>query len=142
MLKNIPDIISPELMKNLMEMGHSDTLVICDGNYPAYTMNDNVIPAYGHSVNDVLKAILEFFPLDTYTDHPVKLMQVVEGDPTVPVVWNDFKETIKKAGYDEEKVVTNIDRFDFYDQSKGAYLFIATTDRALYANVMLQKGVC
>ncbi len=142
MLKNIPDIISPELMKCLMEMGHSDTIVIADGNFPAYSMNDRVIPAYGHSVNDILEAILKFFPLDPYVDDPVKLMKVVDGDPTVPVVWDEFRETIKSEGYDDKKVVKQIDRFDFYDEAKGAFAVIATTDRALYANVLLQKGVC
>ncbi len=142
MLKNIPDIISPQLMKCLMEMGHSDTIVIADGNFPVHTMNNRVIDAYGHSVNDILEAILQFFPLDPYVDHPVNLMRVVEGDPTVPVVWEDFRKTIRDGGYDDKKVVEQIDRFDFYDKAKDAYLVIATTDRALYANVLLQKGVC
>jgi L-fucose mutarotase/ribose pyranase (RbsD/FucU family) len=35
MLKGIPSIISPELLKILMEMGHGDELVIGDGNFPA-----------------------------------------------------------------------------------------------------------
>ena len=35
MLKGIPKIISPELLKVLMEMGHGDELVIADGNFPA-----------------------------------------------------------------------------------------------------------
>ena len=30
MLKGIPSIISPELLKILMEMGHGDTIVIAD----------------------------------------------------------------------------------------------------------------
>ena len=35
MLKNIPAVLSPELLKILMEMGHGDELVIGDGNFPA-----------------------------------------------------------------------------------------------------------
>lgn len=34
MLKGIPKILSPELLKVLSEMGHSDRLVIADGNFP------------------------------------------------------------------------------------------------------------
>ena len=36
MLKGIPEILSPELLKVLCEMGHSDRLVIADGNFPGY----------------------------------------------------------------------------------------------------------
>ena len=35
MLKGIPKILSPELLKVLCEMGHGDRLVIADGNFPA-----------------------------------------------------------------------------------------------------------
>ena len=35
MLKGIPKILSPELLKVLAEMGHSDRIVIGDGNFPA-----------------------------------------------------------------------------------------------------------
>ena len=68
MLKNIPKILSPELLKVLCEMGHSDRIVIADGNFPAETMGKNniVIRADGHGCNEMLDAILELFPLDTY----------------------------------------------------------------------------
>ena len=34
MLKGIPSIISPELLKILAQMGHGDEIVIGDGNFP------------------------------------------------------------------------------------------------------------
>ena len=78
MLKGIPGILSPELLKVLCEMGHSDTIVIADGNFPAESIGKNaiVIRADGHGVPEILEAILKFFPLDTYIDTPVLLMQV------------------------------------------------------------------
>lgn len=140
MLKNIPEIISPELMKSLMEMGHGDELVIADGNYPAFSQGVKVIDGDGHRVLDYLVAILKFLPLDSYSQHSVVLMEVVKGDPTVPSVWDDYKAVIENAGYSRD-VVTNIDRFDFYDRSKTASFIISTSDRALYANMILKKGV-
>ena len=41
MLKGIPEILSPELLKVLCEMGHSDRLVIADGNFPVESMGKN-----------------------------------------------------------------------------------------------------
>ena len=38
-------------------------------------------------------------------------------------------------------VIGTIDRFPFYDEAKKAYVVIATSERAQYANVILQKGV-
>ena len=35
MLKNIPPILSPELLKVLCEMGHGDEIILADGNFPA-----------------------------------------------------------------------------------------------------------
>jgi L-fucose mutarotase len=140
MLKNIPAILCPELLKTLMEMGHGDEIIIADGNYPSHSQGVPVIRADGHDVQSFLDAILDYFPLDTYSDHPVALMQVVEGDPTVPVIWDRYKEIIVDKGYDLQ-VLENIDRFDFYDRSKEALANIATSDKALYANILLKKGV-
>ncbi len=82
MLKGIPKILSPELLKVLCEMGHGDRLVIGDGNFPAESMSKDaiVIRMDGHGTCDVLEAILQVFPLDTYVEKPVTLMKVIPGD--------------------------------------------------------------
>ena len=74
MLKGIPEILSPELLKVLCEMGHSDRLVIADGNFPVESMGKNAITIRcdGHGVPEILDAILKLFPLDTYVEHPAK----------------------------------------------------------------------
>ncbi len=82
MLKGIPEILSPELLKVLCEMGHSDCLVIADGNFPVMSMGKNahIIRMDGHGVPEILDAILRVFPLDTYIEKPVNLMEVMPGD--------------------------------------------------------------
>ena len=143
MLKGISKILSPELLKVLCEMGHSDRLVIADGNFPAESMGKDaiVIRMDGHGVCDVLDAILQLFPLDTYVEKPVNLMQVIPGEPVETPIWNEYEKIISK--YDErgEKAIGQIERFAFYEEAKTAYAIIATGESALYANVMLQKGV-
>lgn len=143
MLKGIPKILSPELLKVLCEMGHSDRLVIADGNFPSESMGKNakVIRCDGHGVPELLEAILTVFPLDTYVDAPVSLMQVMPGDNAETPIWVEYKEIISK--YDErgEKAIGQTERFAFYEETKTAYAIIATGESALYANIMLQKGV-
>lgn len=143
MLKGIPKILSPELLKVLCEMGHSDRLVISDGNFPAESMGKDaiVIRCDGHGVPELLDAILKVFPLDTYVEKPVNLMEVMPGDNVETPIWDTYKEIIAKHDERGGDCVGNIERFAFYEEAKTAYAIIATGESALYANIMLQKGV-
>lgn len=137
MLKGIPKIISPELIKIMMEMGHGDELVIGDGNFPGQSVNERCIRCDGHNVPELLEAILTLFPLDTY-QKPVYIMQKVPGDTVETPIWATFEELI--APYTDEKL-EQIERFEFYERAKKAYAVIVTGESALYANVILKKGV-
>lgn len=140
MLKNIPKLLSPELVKTLMEMGHGDEIVIADGNFPAETIGKRVVRCDGHGVTELLDAIMQLFPLDTYTEKPVMLMEVVPGDPVVPTIWDDYKAVINK--YEPENCkIEMIERFAFYERAKTAYAVVATSEEAIYANIILKKGV-
>lgn len=138
MLKNVPSIISPELLKILMEMGHGDTIVIGDGNFPAAANAKRLVRLDGHGVPEILDAILKLMPLDTYVKTPVSLMD--NGDKeNRPPIWDKYKKIIEKN--EGEKDIELIERFAFYTRAKNAYAIIATGETAIYANVILQKGV-
>ena len=143
MLKRIPSILSPELLKVLCEMGHSDRIVIGDGNFPAESMGKDaiVIRCDGHGVPELLDAILQVMPLDTYVEKPMNLMEVMPGDPVETPIWDTYKEIVAKHDKRGAACVGNIERFQFYEEAKKAYAIIATGESAVYANVMLQKGV-
>ncbi len=143
MLKGIPKILSPELLKVLCEMGHSDRLVIADGNFPSESMGKNakVIRCDGHGVPELLEAILTVFPLDTYVETPVSLMQVMPGDNVETPIWDEYKEIVSRFDERGQKAIGQTERFAFYEETKTVYAIIATGESALYANIMLQKGV-
>ncbi len=143
MLKGIPKIISPELLKVLCEMGHGDELVIADGNFPCESVGKNarVIRADGNGVPEILNAVLALFPLDAYSEKPVSLMEVVKGDtvPT-PEIWDDYKILLNR--YEKGNCeIEYMERFAFYERAKNAYAIIATGEEAVYANILLKKGV-
>ena len=143
MLKGIPKYISPDLLKYLAEMGHGDELVIADGNFPAQRIGKNahVVRADGHGVPEILDAVLELIPLDTYVDRPVALMQVCDGDTCgTPAIWQDYNDILQKHEPDNHEI-EYVERFAFYDRAKDAQLIIATGEEAIYANVILKKGV-
>ena len=140
MLKEIPAILTPELLKIMMEMGHGDELVLADGNYPRFGHPERVVRCDGHGIPKLLDAILRFMPLDTYVGHPVTLMAVVPGDPYVPEIWDTYREIIAKhepLGARDEA----INRADFYARAAKAYAVVTTSEAALYANIILKKGV-
>ncbi len=141
MLKGIPKILSPELLKILMEMGHGDQIVIADGNFPSANYAKRLVRLDGHNVPEILDAILRFFPLDPYVERPVQLMEVVKGDNVKPVIWDTYKQLIAQYGGKPEEQIQFVERFAFYEKAKQAYAVIATGEEALYANVILQKGV-
>ncbi|XID94058.1 L-fucose mutarotase [Paenibacillaceae bacterium WGS1546] len=140
MLKGISSLISPELLKILMEMGHSDEIVLADGNFPAASHARRLVRADGHGAPELLDAILRLFPLDQYVDKPVALMKVMPGDTVETPIWSVYAEIIEArtglaAPFEE------VERFAFYERAKQAYAIVATGERALYANLILKKGV-
>ena len=139
MLKGIPSIISPDLMKVLMEMGHGDEIVLADGNFPSASHAQRLIRSDGHGIPELLTAILQFLPLDTYVEHPVGLMAVVPGDPVQPTIWKEYENIIQQQELSFS--LEYIERFDFYERTKKAYAVVATSEKALYANIILKKGV-
>lgn len=143
MLKGIPKIIPPELLKVLCEMGHGDQLVIADGNFPAESIGKNaiVVRMDGHGGGEILKAILTVFPLDTYVDKPATLMEKVPGDTVTTPIWDVYAGLIKEHDERGADAIGSLERFAFYEQAKNAYCVIASGESAQYANLILQKGV-
>lgn len=148
MLKGIPNIISPELLKVLDEMGHTDELTIADGNYPGGSFGVPVIRADGHGVPEILDAILQLFPLDTYPNSdgvmvpPCTLMAVEPGDTAKTPIWDEFKAIVKKHDERGDDCFTEINKWDFYKQTEAkSRVVIQTSETAIYANIILRKGV-
>lgn len=138
MLKNISPVISPELLKILMEMGHGDEIVIGDGNFPAASIAQRLVRLDGHGVNEILDAVLKLMPLDTYVEAPVALMD--NGDASNrPPIWADYEKTVNDN--EGDKKFELVERFAFYERAKKAYCVVATGETAIYANIILKKGV-
>ncbi|TDF94044.1 L-fucose mutarotase [Paenibacillus piri] len=140
MLIGISKLISPELIKILMEMGHGDELVLADGNFPAASMAQRLVRCDGHPVPELLEAILKLFPLDTYVQHPAALMDKVPGDTVETPIWKRY-QTIVAPYAAVEQPFEYVERFAFYERAKEAYAIVATGEEALYANIILKKGV-
>jgi len=140
MLKGVPAILSPEILKTLMEMGHGDEILIADGNFPSASHAQRLLRCDGHDIPELLAAIMKFFPLDIYAQQPAAVMAVDPDDDYKPEVWDDFAAVIKDSGEKCESF-EQMRREAFYDRAKKAYAVIATSESSLYANLILRKGV-
>eukprot|EP01006_Ploeotia_vitrea_P066879 TRINITY_DN95924_c0_g1_i1.p1 TRINITY_DN95924_c0_g1~~TRINITY_DN95924_c0_g1_i1.p1 ORF type:complete len:169 (+),score=5.70 TRINITY_DN95924_c0_g1_i1:25-531(+) len=141
MLKGVPANISPDLMKAMMEMGHGDEIVIADGNFPAASCAQRLIRADGDSCTSLLKSMMRFMPLDKY-DKNAMVMELVPDDAKrlgEPPIWADFKQIISE--HESDATLTPVERFAFYERAKKAFAVVATSETAIYANLILKKGV-
>lgn len=141
MLKNIPKIIPPELMKDMMDMGHSDVMILADANFPGTSHARKIIRMDTVEIPELLEAVMQFFPLDFFVEEPVKLMRNLPEEP-VPAIWDIYNEILKK--YDQDNAFCQfgfIDRLPFYEEAEKAYVIVQTGTTARYANIVLQKGV-
>ena len=143
MLKGIPKILSPELLKVLCEMGHGDCILLADGNFPSASIGKNakVIRCDGHGVPELLDAILQLMPLDCNVEKPVGVMKVSAGDPVETPIWDTYYDLIATYDARGKSTVEELERQAFYEAGRNCYAIVATGESALYANIMLRKGV-
>ncbi|MCQ2793559.1 MAG: fucose isomerase [Bacilli bacterium] len=137
MLKGLPKEINPDLLKVLSEMGHGDTILIADANFPAYSKGIKVIRADNIKVSAMLKAMLKLIPLDTFSNKSAVVMIKDEG--MLPECSSTYQKIIDNV---KEKIkVTGLFRNDFYVASTSCYAIVLTSDTTPYANIILRKGI-
>ena len=140
MLKNVPAILSPDLLYMIAQMGHGDEIVLADANFPATSIAKRLVRADGHGVPAVLEGILKLFPLDSFVEMPAAVMQRVDKPSEPAPVWTEFQRLLDSAEA-RHVAIERVERFAFYERAKKAFGVVATGETALYGNLILKKGV-
>ena len=143
MLDNVSKLLNGDMLKALCDMGHGETMVIADANFPAKTVSDNIISCPGMNVSDVLEAIVDLFPVDVeYTEKPAIIMELTDGDKAKglprPEAWDDYERILSKR-YPGIKL-NNVPREKFYELSRETIVVFLTGEDRLYGNLLLTKG--
>ncbi len=139
MLIGIHPLLGPDLLHALQTMGHGDEIVIGDANFPAASQGPKVIRADGIGGVNLLTAILTHFPLDPYADTAAWRMAVVEDPNKIPEICVIYQDIVSRlAG---KFTVAPLERFAFYERAKKAAYIVASGETAIYANIILKKGV-
>lgn len=137
MLIGINPLVTADLLHALAAMGHGDTIVLVDANYPA-TRGRRTLDLAGADIVQSLRAVLSLLPLDSFIPEPACVMQVV-GDPAaVPPVFTEMNRALADHGH---KPAATTERHAFYAAAEQAYAIVRTGERRFYGNILLTKGV-
>lgn len=145
MLKQIDPLLNADVLYALRAMGHGDTLVLCDANFPAdaiarQTVLGKVLRIDGVGTREAARAILSVMALDTAVDTPAHRMEVVGEPDNILPVQQEVQEEINRAE-GRARTLGSIERFAFYDVARTAYCVIATGERRFYGCFVFKKGV-
>ena len=140
MLRNIPAILSPDLLQTLRAMGHGDDIVIADANFPATALANRCHRLDGIAATEVLEAVLCVMPLDSFVSDPALVMEVVDDPKAVPPIVSAFQDIVTQTA-DTPAQLGRLERFAFYERAKAAFAIVQTGETRLYGNIILKKGV-
>ncbi len=145
MLKGIDSRLNAEVLYVLAAMGHGDTLVIADTNFPSdsvarATLHGDLLRMGNITAAEAVEAVLSVMPLDTFVDDFAARMEIVDEPDTVPPVQEEVQAAVD-AAEGRHRPMISIERFDFYDRARDAYAVIQTGERRFYGCFILRKGV-
>lgn len=137
MLLGLPPILGPELLFTLRAMGHGDEIALVDGNYPAHEHARRLVRADGHAISALLAAILQVLPIDT--DEPPGIFRsALQNDPTQSgAIHAQIDAICASHGHSTMPLAGAA----LYQRIKLAHTVVATSESALFANIILRKGV-
>ena len=140
MLRGLNPILTPDLLWNLASMGHGDDIVIADANFPGATMGKRLVRLDGIPATEIVEAVLTIMPLDDFATDSARTMAVVGNSSEIPPIVAEFQEIIDKVADTESKILP-VERFEFYEMAKNAFVVVQTGETRLYGNIILKKGV-
>ncbi len=145
MLKGIDPRLNADVLYCLRSMGHGDTLVIADTNFPAdsvarHTIYGDLLRMENLTCAEAMEAILSVLPLDTFVEDFAARMEVVDKPDEVPDVQAEVQAQIDLAE-GRPRPMVSVERFEFYDRARESYAVIQTGERQFYGCFILRKGV-
>ena len=140
MLKNVPALLTPDLLHTLAAMGHGDRLAIVDRNYPAATSVSRVHHLAGADTKTAARAILELFPVDTFDDPAVFRIAPTGQPEAVFEAQGEFQVELD-AAEGRAVPVAPIERLDFYELTRSVFAIVQTGEPRGYSCFVLTKGV-
>lgn len=143
MLKGLDPLLTPDLVKVLMEMGHDDTLVLADANFTAHRLAQGkpLLRLPGTGMVRAVQAVTSVLPLVADEIHPVGFMQVSgQPDGYLSALQREVMQVLSPQLLSGQSAQA-IERFAFYERTRSAYAIVVTGELQPYGNFLLRKGV-
>ena len=131
MLIGISPLLGPDLLHALRAMGHGDEIAFVDGNYPAAEHARRLIRADGIPLVPMLRAVLAVLPLEAAYRAALNNDPAQAGDIHQQIDSLFKGTTLRPVALDGEAL---------YPRIRSAYAVVATSEPALFANVILRKA--
>jgi L-fucose mutarotase len=144
LLKNLDPLLNADVLHALRAMGHGDTLVLSDTNFPSDSVARKTVLGkllrIDASCPRAARAILSVMPLDTFVDVAAARMEVVGKPAEIPDVQREVQAEIDRAE-GKSWALGSIERMAFYGHAKKAYCVITTAETRFYGCFIFTKGV-
>ena len=131
MLIGISPLLGPDLLHALRAMGHGDEIAFVDGNYPAADHARRLIRADGIPLLPMLEAVLAVLPVEQ------AFRAALNNDPAQA---GDIHRQIDAVVQGSGMATTPLAGDALYPRIRSAYAVVATSEPALFANVILRKA--
>lgn len=131
MLIGISPLLGPDLLHTLRAMGHGDEIAFVDGNYPAAEHARRLIRADGIPLLPMLRAVLAVLPVEAIC------RAALNNDPAQA---GDIHRQIDALAQDCGQTAKPLTGDALYPRVRSAYAVVATSETALFANVLLRKA--
>jgi L-fucose mutarotase len=143
MLKGIDPVLTPELLKVLMEMGHDDAIVLADANFTAvrYATGKPLIRLPGIGMARAVAAVTSLLPLVADEVHPVGFMHVSNQPDGYRSALQREVLGLLEPHFLEGQSAEAIERYAFYERTKNAFAVVLTGEQQPFGNFLLRKGV-
>lgn len=142
MLKNLPALLTPDLLHALASMGHGDDVALVDAHFPAAHLarqgGARLVRLAGIGLIPTLDAVLQVLPLDTFGAACGWTMQVVGDAQALPPAVAEVQALLAQHGRQD---LDSLERQAFYEQARQAFVIVQTGEQRTYGNVLLRKGV-
>jgi L-fucose mutarotase len=144
LLKNLDPLLNADVLHVLRAMGHGDTLVLSDTNFPSDSIARKTV--YGKllridaSCARAARAILSVMPLDSFVDIAAARMEVVGKPAEILDVQREVQAEIDRAE-GKSWPMGSIERMAFYEHAKKAYCVVTTAETRFYGCFIFTKGV-
>lgn len=145
MLKGIDTRLSADTLFVLRAMGHGDTIVVADCNFPSESVAKST--TFGRpvvmdnlSAASAVAAVLSVMPLDTFVDDFAMRMEVVDNGSEIPPVQTEVQDAVDQAE-GRHRLMMRVERYSFYDLARKSFAVLRTGERRFYGCFILRKGV-